>query len=147
MTMKLSYILPFASGFAVEPQELMSIFECFGGILPASNRGVAKEGIEIFQIETRNPHLHEERGGMHLRRMILPVLSVIYYSTLCNSEIRQQISEKLIEQGALQPEGEIPRPEGEIPRPHLIPPPKTINAQIFANFMKEHLPMYSVLER
>ncbi|MBE9482389.1 MAG: mannosyl-3-phosphoglycerate synthase, partial [Chloroflexi bacterium] len=117
-----------------------SIFECFGGILPASNRGVAKEGIEIFQIETRNPHLHEERGGMHLRRMILPVLSVIYYSTLCNSEIKQQISEKLIEQGALQP-------EGEIPRPHLIPPPKTINAQIFVNFMKEHLPIYSVLER
>ena len=140
MTIKLAEILPYASGFAVEPQELISIFEGFGGILPTSNPAAAKHGIEIFQIETRNPHLHEERGGMHLRRMILPVLSVIYYSTLCNSEVKQQIFERLIEQGALQP-------EGEIPRPHLIPPPKTINAQIFANFMKEHLPIYSVLER
>jgi len=140
MTIKLAEILPYASGFAVEPQELISIFEGFGGILPTSNSVAAKHGIEIFQIETRNPHLHEERGGMHLKRMILPVLSVIYYSTLCNSEVKQQISERLIEQGALQP-------EGEIPRPYLIPPPKTINVQSFTDFMKEHLSIYSVLER
>ena len=139
MTIKLAEILPYASGFAVEPQELISIFEGFGGILPTSNPVAAKHGIEIFQIETRNPHLHEERGGMHLKRMILPVLSVIYHSVLCNSEIKQQISERLIDQGALQP-------EGEIPSPYLISPPKTVNVQSFAGFMKEHLQTYSVLE-
>ena len=139
MTMKLAEILPYASGFAVEPQELISIFEGFGGILPTANQTAAKHGIEIFQIETRNPHLHEERGGMHLRRMILPVLSVIHYSALCNSEIKQQISEKLIEQRALQP-------EGEIPSPYLIAPLKTVDIQGFTSFMKEHLPTYSVLE-
>ena len=139
MTIKLAEILPYASGFAVEPQELISIFEGFGGILPTANQAAAKHGIEIFQIETRNPHLHEERGGMHLRRMILPVLSVIYYSTLCNSEIKQQISERLIEHRALQP-------EGEMPSPHLIPPPKTVDIQGFASFMKEQLLTYSVLE-
>ncbi len=139
MTIKLAEILPYASGFAVEPQELISIFEGFGGILPTSNPVAAKHGIEIFQIETRNPHLHEERGGMHLKRMILPVLSVIYHSVLCNSEIKQQISERLIDQGALQP-------EGEIPSPYLISPPKTVNVQSFASFMKEHLQTYSVLE-
>jgi mannosyl-3-phosphoglycerate synthase len=139
MTMKLAEILPYASGFAVEPQELISIFEGFGGILPTANQAAAKHGIEIFQIETRNPHLHEERGGMHLRRMILPVLSVIHYSALCNSEIKQQISEKLIEQRALQP-------EGEMPSPYLISPLKTVDIQGFTSFMKEHLPTYSVLE-
>lgn len=139
MTIKLAEILPYASGFAVEPQELISIFEGFGGILPTTNQAAAKHGIEIFQIETRNPHLHEERGGMHLRRMILPVLSVIHYSALCNSEIKQQISERLIEQRALQP-------EGEMPSPYLIPPPKTVDIQGFTSFMKEHLPTYSVLE-
>lgn len=139
MTIKLAEILPYASGFAVEPQELISIFEGFGGILPTTNQAAAKHGIEIFQIETRNPHLHEERGGMHLRRMILPVLSVIHYSALCNSEIKQQISERLIEQRALQP-------EGEMPSPYLIPPPKTVDIQGFDSFMKEHLPTYSVLE-
>lgn len=139
MTIKLAEILPYASGFAIEPQELISIFEGFGGILPTAHQAAAKHGIEIFQIETRNPHLHEERGGMHLRRMILPVLSVIYYSALCSPEIKQQILEGLIEQGALQP-------EEEIPRPHLILPPQKVDAQSFASFMQKHLPTYSVLE-
>jgi len=37
MSMKLAEILPYASGYAVEPQELVSIFEDFGGILPTKN--------------------------------------------------------------------------------------------------------------
>jgi len=138
MTIKLAEILPYASGFAVEVQELMSIFESFGGILPTAHQAAAKQGIEIFQIETRNPHLHEERGGMHLRRMILPVLSVIYHSALCSSEIKRQLLRELIDQGALQP-------EEEIPGPHLISPPKKADVQGFTSFMKEHLPTYSVL--
>jgi len=139
MTIELAEILPYASGFAVEPQELISIFEGFGGILPAAHPAAAKQGIEIFQIETRNPHLHEDRGRMHLRRMILPVLSVIYHSALCNSGLRQQISTGLIDQSVLHP-------EGEVPRPHLISPPKKVNVKGFASFMKDHLPTYSALE-
>lgn len=139
MTIKLAEILPYASGFAVEPQELISIFEGFGGSLATANQAVAKEGVEIFQIETRNPHLHEERGGMHLRRMLLPGLSVIYHSALCSPKTKQQILKGLIEQGIL-------RPEEEVPRPYLVPPPKKVDIQRFASFMKEHLPRYSVLE-
>lgn len=139
MTIKLAEILPYASGFAVEPQELISIFEGFGGILPTANQAAAKQGIEIFQIESRNPHFHEERGGEHLKEMILPGLSVIYHSALCTTGIRQQISKTLIEHGALQP-------EQEIPRPHLVPPPKKVNVKSFASFMKEHLHTYSVLK-
>ena len=75
---------------------------------------------------------------MHLRRMILPVLSAIYHSTLCSSEIKQQILEELIDQGALQP-------EEEIPRPHLMLAPKKADIQGFASFMKDYLPTYSVL--
>jgi len=139
MTIKLAEIIPYASGFAIEPQELISIFEGFGGILPTSHPVAAKHGVEIFQIETRNPHLHEERGRMHLRRMILPVLSVIYHSALCNSEIKQQISKVMIEQGALQPVEEIPIPP-------LILSPKKVNIQRFTSFMKDYLPAYSALE-
>ena len=139
MTMKLAEILPYASGFAVEPQELISIFEGYGGILPAANQAAAKKGIEIFQIESRNPHLHEERSRVHLTQMISPVLAVIYHSVLCNSEIKQQILKGLRDQGALQP-------EEEIPRPHLIAPLKKADVQSFASFMKEHLRTYSALE-
>ena len=140
MSIKLAEILPYASGFAVEPQELISIFEGFGGILPTANQAAAKQGIEIFQIETRNPHLHEERGRMHLRRMILPGLSVIYHSALCSSRIKQQLLQGLIDQGALQP-------EEEVPRPHLVLPPKKADVQSFASFMKDHLQTYSVLKK
>ena len=140
MTIKLAEILPYASGFAVEPQELISIFEGFGGILPTANQAAAKQGIEIFQIETRNPHLHEERGRMHLRQMILPGLSAIYHSALSSSGIKQQVRQGLIDQGALQP-------EEEMPRPLLVPPPRKTDVQSFASFMKEHLQTYSVLEK
>ena len=139
MTTKLAEILPYASGYAIEPQELVSIFEGFGGVLPTANQAAAQQGIEIFQIETRNPHLHEERSRMHLRQMLVPSLSVVYHSALCNSEIKQQILKGLIDQGTLQP-------EEEIPRPYLVPPPKKVNVQSFASFMKEHLHTYSVLK-
>lgn len=138
MTMKLAEILPYASGFAVEPQELTSIFEGFGGIIPTVHQVAARQGIEIFQIETRNPHLHEERGRMHLRQMLVPGLSVIYHSALCDAKLRQEIIKGLIDLGTLQP-------DEEVPRPYIISPPKKVDAQSFASFMKEHLPTYSAL--
>ena len=138
MTMKLAEILPYASGFAVEPQELTSIFEGFGGIIPTVHQVAARQGIEIFQIETRNPHLHEERGRMHLRQMLVPGLSVIYHSALCDAKLRQEIIKGLIDLDTLQP-------DEEVPRPYIISPPKKVDAQSFASFMKEHLPTYSAL--
>lgn len=139
MTIKLAEILPYASGYAVEPQELISIFEGFGGILPTAHQVAAKQGIEIFQIETRNPHLHEDRGRMHLRQMLLPSLSAIYHSPLCSPKLKQEVLKGLIDQGGLQPDEEVPRPRFALP-------PQKADVQSFANFMKEHLKTYSVLE-
>jgi len=34
ISMKLAELLPYASGYAVEPGELVYLFESFGGILP-----------------------------------------------------------------------------------------------------------------
>jgi len=62
MSLRLAEILTYASGYAVEPQELISISEGFGGVLPMAHPTTAKHGVEIFQTETRNPHLHEEKG-------------------------------------------------------------------------------------
>ena len=139
MTIKLAEILPYASGYAVEPQELISIFEGFGGILPTAHQAAAKQGIEIFQIETKNPHLHEDRGRMHLRQMLLPSLSVIYHSALCSPKLKQEVLKGLIDQGGLQPDEEVPGLRFALP-------PKKADVQSFAGFMKEHLQTYSVLE-
>ena len=109
MSMQLAEILPFASGYAVEPQELVSMFENFGGILPTKDIKVMEQGIDIFQIETRNPHLHEEKGNEHLNEMLLSSLSTIYHSPLCDEELKQAILAELIGQGILK-KGEEPPP-------------------------------------
>lgn len=109
MSMQLAEILPFASGYAGEPQELVSMFENFGGILPTKDIKVMEQGIDIFQIETRNPHLHEEKGNEHLNEMLLSSLSTIYHSPLCDEELKQAILAELIGQGILK-KGEEPPP-------------------------------------
>jgi len=138
MSMKLAEILPYASGYAVEPQELVSIFENFGGILPTKNLKVMEQGIDIFQIETRNPHLHEEKGEEHLHDMLLLALSTIYHSLLCGEESKQAVLAELIKQGILK-EGEEP------PLIHLVSPLKRVNIDKFVNHIREDFDKYSVL--
>jgi mannosyl-3-phosphoglycerate synthase len=85
------------------------MFENFGGILPTKDIKVMEQGIDIFQIETRNPHLHEERGNEHLNEMLLSSLSTIYHSPLCDEELKQAVLAELIGQGILK-KGEEPPP-------------------------------------
>jgi mannosyl-3-phosphoglycerate synthase len=140
MSSRLAEILTYASGYAVEPQELMSIFEGFGGVLPMAHPTAAKHGIEIFQTETRNPHLHEEKGGQHLlAEMLLPGLGSIYHSPLCEEETKQLIMNELLQQNAIGQEEEPPKP-----RP--ISPLKAINLKKFTEVMADHMKSYSALE-
>ena len=140
MSLRLAEILTYASGYAVEPQELISIFEGFGGVLPMAHPTAAKRGVEIFQTETRNPHLHEEKGGQHLLvEMLLPGLGSIYHSPLCDKETKQAVIDELIQQNAIQAD-EKP------PKPRLITPLRTINLKRFTRIMAEHMKSYSALE-
>jgi mannosyl-3-phosphoglycerate synthase len=139
MSLKLAKITPFASGYAVEPQELVSLCEDYGGVLPMASHKIAKEGVEIFQIESRNPHFHEERGVEHLKDMLLQGLSTIYHSPLCETETKKLILRELSTQRALK-KGETP------PKPHVTLPPRNASIKSFTNFMAEHLESYSVLK-
>ena len=140
MSIRLAEILTYAAGYAVEPQELMSIFEGFGGSLSMANPTAAKHGIEIFQTETRNPHLHAEKGGRHLTvEMLLPGLGTIYHSPLCESDTRQLILDELIQNNAIEN-------EGEPPAPHFIRPIKSIDFKKFADAMAGQMESYSALE-
>ncbi len=140
MSLRLAEILTYASGYAVEPQELISIFEGFGGVLPMANPTTAKHGVEIFQTETRNPHLHEEKGGQHLLvEMLLPGLGSIYHSPLCEKETKQLIINELLQQNVIQP-------DEEPPKSRLITPLRAINLKKFTAVMTEHMNSYSALE-
>jgi len=139
MSLKLAEMLSYASGYAVEPHELVSTFEQLGGVLPIKNQAAAKHGIEVLQIETLNPHLHEEKGLEHLQGMLLPGLGAIYHSPLCEAETRQLILGELQHQGAIKL-GEEP------PKPHISAPPKKIDLQKFTNVMREYMDLYFALE-
>jgi mannosyl-3-phosphoglycerate synthase len=115
MSMKLAEILPLASGFAVEPMELIHLLENFGGEKPSIHTKALKEGVGIFQIETRNPHFHMEKGSEHLNEMLLAAMGTIYHSPLCNADVKKEIIKELVAQEALSSE-EIP------PKPKIYPP-------------------------
>ena len=139
MSLRLAEILPCASSYAVEPQELVAVFEGFGGVLPMTHPIAAKDGVEIFQIETRNPHLHEEKGGQHLEGMLLPGLGAIYHSPLCEADTKQMILGELRQQGMIKPRE---RP----PKPHINAPLRNIDLKKFSEAMEESLESYSALE-
>jgi len=139
ISVKLAQILPYASGYAVEPQEIISLCEDYGGVLPTANQKVARDGVEIFQIESRNPHFHEEKGTEHLRKMLLQGLSTIYQSPLCDDETKRMITRELVAQRALK-RGEVPA------RLHINRPPHEVNIKGFIDFMAERLDSYSALK-
>ncbi len=114
MTMDLAISIPYASGYAIEPQEFLTLFEKYGGALPTSdiNEGA---GIEILQIETRNPHLHEEKGQEHIHEMLHASLGAIYHSPICTDDLKEVILKELLEQGIIK-EGEEPE------KPNLMGP-------------------------
>jgi mannosyl-3-phosphoglycerate synthase len=138
MSMQLAEIIPYASGYAVESQELISLFENFGGILPTKESKVIEQGIDILQIETRNPHLHEERGNQHLNDILLSSLSTIYHSPLCDKEVKQAILAELINQGILK--------DGGSPSPvHINSPLRDVKINKFIAAIRSNFDQYHVL--
>jgi mannosyl-3-phosphoglycerate synthase len=122
----------------VESQELISLFESFGGILPTKESKVIEQGIDILQIETRNPHLHEERGNQHLNEILLSSMSTIYHSPLCDKEVRQAILAELAHQGILK--------DGETPSPvHINAPLRGVKADKFVNCIQNGFDKYHLL--
>jgi mannosyl-3-phosphoglycerate synthase len=124
MTMKLAEILPLSTGFAVETQELLSLFEGYGGILPMINEDPIKKGIDIYQIETANPHMHEERGGDHVSEVLLHSLSALYHSKICSDELKRDIKKELVNRG-------IVKKRQQLDRPIILPPISTIDMKKF----------------
>jgi mannosyl-3-phosphoglycerate synthase len=91
LSMPLAERLHHSSGYSVEPGEFVDIFEKFGGLLPSQHPDVMEKGVEILQIETRNPHFHEEKGGLHLKEMLEASLGVISASSICPDDLKEAI--------------------------------------------------------
>lgn len=96
-SMSLAERLHYSSGYSVEPYEIVDIFEKFGGVIPSPFTRVGKEGVEIFQIETRNPHFHEDKGKTHLNQMLEASLGIILSSKICPDDLQESIASQIAE--------------------------------------------------
>ncbi|GIF18676.1 mannosyl-3-phosphoglycerate synthase [Paractinoplanes tereljensis] len=123
MTLDLGLKLRLAGGFAVEPYEYMDLFEQFGGVLESTNADVMANSVPVLQIETRNPHFHDNKGEEHVQGMRMQALNVLYHSPVTLPAVKQAILEFMIEQGALGP-GQEP------PRERVYPPVGTLDLDL-----------------
>ena len=102
ISMALALQMRFSGGFAVEPAELVELFERFGGIRPAPEGAdceIIRKGVELYQVETVNPHFHEDKGDAHVDEMRHVALAAIHGSTLCPRWLRDEIERELVRHG------------------------------------------------
>ena len=126
MSLKLAELLTFSSGYSIEPHEIINILEEFGGIIPTVHQDAMDKGVEVMQVETRNPHFHEDKGDDHLKEMVVASLGSIYHSKICPPKLREKILESLRGR-AMTDEG-----KQEPPAPVKIEPFKDIDIRQFA---------------
>jgi mannosyl-3-phosphoglycerate synthase len=127
MSMNLAELLTYSSGYSIEPYEIVNILEEFGGIIPTSFQDAMDKGIEIMQIETRNPHFHEDKGEEHLKEMTIGSLASIYHSRICPPKIREKILEAL--------RGKAMLDNGDIPPIQKIACFKDVNLRDFSKLL------------
>lgn len=128
MSLKLAQLLTYSSGFSIEPYEIINILEEFGGISEPHYPEVMQKGVEIAQVETRNPHFHEDKGEEHLEEMLKGSLSSIYFSKLCTEDLKKQIIDELKGKGII-------KDKRQLHHPILIPPFNTININKFIDIV------------
>lgn len=127
MTMELAEIMAYSTGYSVEPYHLIYLLEEFGKG-DTQYVEVASKGIEVFQIETLNPHLHEEKGEKHVTGMLLDSLSTVYHSSLANDYIKSEIAKELELNGI-----------EKVPEKNLVMPPiKDVDVEKFGILLEKH---------
>lgn len=131
MSIKLAELLSFSSGYSIESYEIVRILEEFGGIIPTQYQEAMDKGVEIMQVETRNPHFHEDKGEDHLKEMILASLGSIYHSKICPPKLREKILESLQSKAMLE-EG-----QNEPPVNGIIDPFKDIDTRHLAKILNK----------
>jgi mannosyl-3-phosphoglycerate synthase len=132
MSLKLAELLTYSSGYAIEPYEIVNVLEEFGGIVPTVNQDAMDKGVEIMQVETRNPHFHEDKGDDHLKEMVVGSLGSIYHSKICPPKVREKILEGLRSKNMLEDSQ-----QQEPPAPHKIEPFKEVDVRQFAKVLSK----------
>src|SRR4051812_19016341 len=132
MSLKLAELLTFSSGYSIEPYEIVNVLEEFGGIIPTAHQDAMDKGVEVMQVETRNPHFHEDKGEDHLKEMMVASMGSIYHSKICPPKLREKILEALRSKNMLEE-----NQQQEPPAPLKIEPFKDIDVRKFAKVLSK----------
>lgn len=124
MTLDLATRLNYSAGYSIEPYHFLDLFEQFGGVVGDPDPKVMKAGVEIHQIESRNPHLHEAGDDAHIDAMTYAAMQVIYHSRVCPERLKKEILKEMVRKKFL-PAEEVPA------QPHTFPPLSSIERDRF----------------
>lgn len=127
-SLQLGLKLRLAGGFAVEPFEYLDLFEQFGGVMDSAHPDVLERSVSVTQIETRNPHFHDNKGDHHVQDMRMQALNVLYHSPVCLPSVRSDILDFLVGQGGLAS-------GAEPPRERIYPPVGTLALDRFCDML------------
>jgi mannosyl-3-phosphoglycerate synthase len=130
MTMKLANIMAYSTGYSIEPYHFIYLLEEFWKG-ETKFKDALSSGIEVYQVETLNPHVHEEKGDEHIKDMLLSSLATIYHSKLSNETLREMIFEEL-------KNNDIVKRKSEIKKNVVMPPIDCINTNRFVKVLDEY---------
>jgi mannosyl-3-phosphoglycerate synthase len=140
LSLALGLRLRMAGGFAVEPFQYLELFEQFGGVLPTTPPGGLPASVPVVQIETRNPHFHDDKGEQHVAGMRVQALNALYHSPVALDGVRRATVEFLVAEGLLRP-GEEP------PRERIYPPVGSMDLDVFLDTLTAEAATFQQVER
>ncbi len=110
MTMDLAMVLDYSSGYSIEPYHIVNLLEKFGGILESPLSEVMKRKVEVFQIGSRNPHLHEVGNEDHIDRMLYLATQVVYHSPICPEALKDELKREMVSRKLVKSNEDMAKP-------------------------------------
>jgi mannosyl-3-phosphoglycerate synthase len=97
MTLDLAMLLNYSSGYSIEPYHFVNLFERFGGLTDIElSQEMIQRHVEVFQIESRNPHMHDVgKGEEHVEAMTYAAVKVIHDSPVCPPKLKAELAAQM----------------------------------------------------
>lgn len=129
LSMELARRIDYSHGYSIEPYHLINLIEKFGGLSKSPFPDLMRKSIEVYQIESRNPHLHEVGDEDHIDQMSYLAMQAIYHSPICPNELRTELLHEMKEK-------ELLTNSHKPPKPHQFPALINIKADEFFEEIK-----------
>lgn len=114
MTTDLAMRLEYSAGYSIETFEIVNLIEQFGGLGIGPDPEIMRQKVEVAQIESRNPHLHEAGDDEHVGGMLYASMRAIYHSPACPPALKDELLEEMARQHLLE-KGQVPAPVRRYP--------------------------------